>query len=298
MSKSSEPTILECEDCIEPAEAFAVVGNETRLSILEALWGADERPVAFSDLRSAVGMRDSAQFNYHLKELRGQFVTKVDGGYELRHAGEKVVQAVLAGSFNEDPRLAPFEVQGECHDCGASLQASYADEQLGVVCTECGTSHGRYSFPPGGLSDRTREEVMRAFDQRVQHLHCLAADGVCPECNGRMETTIEGGGDCCLGTDLRAEHVCQRCDHERCSPIGLALLDHSAVVGFHQDHGITLSDRPYWTLPWIVSEEYLTVESEDPWRITVRMPADEEALRVTVDGDLQVVGAERVRDVA
>lgn len=42
--------ILECTDCLDPAEAFALVGNEVRLSILEALWAADESAVSFSEL--------------------------------------------------------------------------------------------------------------------------------------------------------------------------------------------------------------------------------------------------------
>jgi DNA-binding transcriptional ArsR family regulator len=61
-----EGLLTDCVDCLDPAEAFAVVGNETRLAILEALWRSPERPVTFSDLRRRVGMRDSAQFNYHL----------------------------------------------------------------------------------------------------------------------------------------------------------------------------------------------------------------------------------------
>jgi hypothetical protein len=73
-------------------EAFATLGNETRLSILLALWEAYEpfvatNAVAFSELRERVGMRDSGQFNYHLDKLRGHFVRKTDAGYELRRAG-------------------------------------------------------------------------------------------------------------------------------------------------------------------------------------------------------------------
>src|SRR6056297_3085653 len=75
---ADEP-VFACTECLEPAEAFGLVANETRLSILQALWGAEERPVAFSDLRRAVGMADSAQFNYDLQQLEGHFVTKVEG---------------------------------------------------------------------------------------------------------------------------------------------------------------------------------------------------------------------------
>ena len=94
--------LQDCEDCLAPADTFAIVGEESRLAILEALWRLDA-PAAFSDLRAEVGTRDSAQFNYHLGKLTDQFVHKTDAGYELRTAGERIVQAILAGSFTQRP---------------------------------------------------------------------------------------------------------------------------------------------------------------------------------------------------
>jgi len=274
MSESSSD-IQDCDDCVAPAEAFSVVASETRLAILEALWEADERPVGFSELRREVGMRDSAQFNYHLGKLRDHFVVKVDGedddGYDLRHAGKKVVRAVIAGEFNEAPDLDPWEVQGECFECGGALLADYHDEHLSIECRECGSLHGEYSFPPGGLRGRDREELMRAFDQRVRHLHCLAKDGVCPECNGRMSSEIVRDDDA-LGLEVRVDHHCVQCDHHLLSSVGLGLLDQSDVVAAHRAHGIDLSTRPYWTLPWCVTDRHTEVVSTDPWRIAVEIP--------------------------
>ncbi|ELZ09496.1 hypothetical protein C479_11780 [Halovivax asiaticus JCM 14624] len=301
-----------CTDCLDPADAFALVANETRLSILQALWAADERPVAFSDLRRAVGVRDSAQFNYHLQQLEGHFVTKVDGGsradgrgesggahhgdadgatgYDFKHAGEKVVRSVIAGSFNEHPTIEPFTVQGRCVDCNGQLEASYGEEHLAITCTACGHGHGEYQFPPGGLGDRSRVEIAEAFDQRVRHLHCLAADGVCPECSGRMETrVVEADADCCLGASTRVDHECSQCGHTLCSAPGLRLLDHSTVVNFHQERGVRLEERPYWTLPWCVSDEYTELVEREPARLAVRMPLDGDELRVTMTGDLDVL---------
>jgi len=285
----SEESILECVDCVDPAEAFSVIGNETRLSILETLWQLEESPVSFSELRREVGMRDSAQFNYHLGELTDHFVRKADDGYELKHAGEKVVTAVVAGSITEKPDIEPFPVEGECFACDAGLQAVYEGERLAIECVECGHQHGNYDFPPGGLTDRTPAEIAEAFDQRVRHLHCLAADGVCPECSGRIEHSIEDEGDCCLGVPVRVEHECQQCGHELCSAPGLRLLDHSAVVSFHREHGIHLDEEPYWTLPWCVGGGYTELVDRDPVRIELRASIDGEELLVTVDGNLDVV---------
>ena len=291
MSESTrvEETILECTDCIDPAEAFALIGNETRLSILEALWAADSRPQSFSELREAVGMRDSAQFNYHLQKLTGHYLRQVEGGYEFRHAGEKVVRSVIAGSFTETPTVEPFSVQGSCVACGGPLTAVYDDEQLRIECPDCGQRHGEYDFPPGGLNDRTTEEIADAFDQRVRHLHCLAADGVCPECTGRMETHVVEEGECCLGVGVRVDHECLQCGHSLCSAVGLRLLDHSTVVGFHRDHGVALEDRPYWTIPWCVSDHYTTVLDREPYRLEVHIPLGSEALRVVMNDDMDVL---------
>ncbi|MFD1515623.1 ROK family transcriptional regulator [Halomarina rubra] len=296
MSDASESSLQQCDECVAPAEAFSLIANETRLSILEALWRADTRPVRFSDLRSAVGMRDSAQFNYHLSKLTDQYVVKVEGeesGYDLRHAGEKVVRAIISGSFNEHPHLDPFAVEGSCAWCDGTLEARYDDERLSVVCRDCDHRHGTYSFPPGGLNDRSDEEVARAFDQRVRHLHCLAADGVCPECSGRMVTELHEEGDCCLGDGLRADHVCQQCDHTLCSTVGLSLLDKSPVVAFYADHGVELSGRPYWSLSWCVRDAHTEVLSRDPWRLAVTIDHAGEQLRVELDGSLRILATDR-----
>jgi hypothetical protein len=289
----SKPDIQECVECVAPADAFALVGNETRLGILEALWRADEEPVRFSALNDAVGMRDSAQFNYHLGKLTDQYVRKTDDGYELRNAGAKIVRAVLAGSFNEHPELDPFTIDDGCTRCGEPLVASYDDEMLALDCPDCGRAHGEYSFPPGGLHDRTNEEVLDAFDQRVRHLHCLAKDGVCPECSGRMRTEISNEGECCLGVGLRADHVCEQCDHSLCSAIGLSLLDRSPVVAFYRDHGIDLGETPYWRLDWCVSDDHTTVRSTDPWELEIDLVLGDERLRATLDGDLSLVDTRR-----
>lgn len=283
----------ESDHCLRPAEAFALIGDETRVAILEALWDVDEQPAAFTTLYEMTGTDNSAKFNYHLDQLTGHFVRRRDDGYELRTAGESVVQAVVEGSFNAHPDLDPFETGDECTRCGGPLVATYTDEKLAIRCRDCGRTHGQYSFPPGGLIGRDQREILSAFDQRVRHLHCLARDGVCPECSGQMETQIVRGGDCCLETDLRAEYTCEQCRHNLCSPIGLVLLDESPVVAFYRDHGLDLGTTPYWRLDWCVSDDYTTVRSTDRWRIEVSISRDGDALTVTLDEELSVAEIER-----
>ncbi|MFC7045369.1 winged helix-turn-helix domain-containing protein [Halobacteriaceae archaeon GCM10025711] len=288
----SEPQPTELPEGLEPAEAFALLGDETRIAILQALWSASDRPVPFSALRRRAGVDDSAQFNYHLGKLTDHFVERTDDGYDFRYAGEKVVRAILAGSFTERvERTIP--VDGACHDCGGDLEAEYRDEQVTIACTDCGNRYGRYPFPPGGLKDRTDAEIMSAFNQRVRHLHCLAKDGVCPECGGRMSTEVVDDTEDVFGLEIRVDHTCERCRHLIRSPVGLGLLDHSAVVSFYDDHGVELSTEPYWTLDWCVDDDHTTVLSRDPWRLQVDIRAGDELLSVTLDGDLNVVDVSR-----
>ncbi|MFB6206666.1 MAG: ArsR/SmtB family transcription factor, partial [Haloglomus sp.] len=89
-----EPTAL------SPDEAFGVLGNETRIQILQTLGEADG-PLSFTELRDRVGIRQGSQFNYHLDKLVGHFVRKTDDGYELRLAGRRVIYAVLSEAVTE-----------------------------------------------------------------------------------------------------------------------------------------------------------------------------------------------------
>lgn len=283
----------ESDHCLRPAEAFSLVGDETRVEILEALWNTDDTPVPFSRLYETVGTDTSPQFNYHLKQLTGQFVRKTDAGYELRTAGKHVVHAIVAGSFNAHPHLEPFETGDDCTQCGSPLRASYDDERLAIDCPACGRTHGEYSFPPGGLLDRNHDEILTAFDRRVRRLHGLAKDGVCPACSGRIRTEIAREDDCCLDVDLQATYSCEQCHHSRCSTVGLALLDQPAVVAFYRDHGIDLESARYWQFDWCISDEYTTVRSTTPWRIAVSIPLADDRLESTLDGELSVVETQR-----
>lgn len=268
-----------------PADAFRVLGNEHRLEILRALWATEDEPVNFSNLFDAVSIDDSGQFNYHLEQLTTQFVDHTGEGYELRRAGEKVLQAILAGSFTPHDRRE-LQTGDQCLRCGELLIAEYRDETMSIRCGSCGFCYGEYPFPPGGLNDRSDEEILRAFDQRVRHLHCLAADGVCHECNGKMESRIVEEGECCLAGSIRLEHECQQCNHTLCASLGLGLLDNSTVVSFYRDNGIDLSQTPYWELPWCVSDEPIEVRTRDPWVIDVRLKAGESERVITIDETL------------
>lgn len=92
---------------------------------------------------------------------------------------------------------------------------------------------------------------------------------------------------------VRVVHRCAQCRHSLDSTVGLRLLDHSAVVAFHREHGIDLCATPYWELPWCVDTEHTTVRSIEPWDIEVTIPLGGERLHLALDGDLTVTDIDR-----
>lgn len=78
-----------------PEEAFALLGNETRIVSCKhcGTRSNQERGTAlpYSELFAAVDIRDSGNFSYHLEKLTGPFVRQTDNGYELKQTGINVV---------------------------------------------------------------------------------------------------------------------------------------------------------------------------------------------------------------
>ena len=283
------------EASLTPADAFALLGDDTRIDILRALQAAavdDETPVAFSELFARVDVDDSARFNYHLKQLTDHFVRKTETGYEFRTSGRKVVRAVFAGTFTGREALGPFDAPGECCYCDGDLAATYADERLSVECVACGRPMASHTFAPGGVADRDRDELLRAFHHHVRHHHCLAADGVCPECMGRVETRLDREPSFAC-REVEVVHVCRRCDTRLRSAVGLNLLDTAAVLSFHADRGVDLSTEPFWTFDWCVGDTRTEVVDDDPLTLRVEIPVAGDEIHVTVDETMDVRDVER-----
>lgn len=81
----------------DPTDALSVLADDTRLTILRTLAEADG-PLSFTRLRERTGVRDSGRFSYHLRRLCEYFVRETDGGYELGHAGARLIDASVAAT--------------------------------------------------------------------------------------------------------------------------------------------------------------------------------------------------------
>ncbi|AKU08159.1 DUF7351 domain-containing protein [Haloferax gibbonsii] len=298
-----------------PEQAFAVLGHETRLAILFALWEhrrldehVPQHPMTFSALRKTLGMRDGSQFNYHLKPLLGRFVHHVADGYVLRREGERVVSAILAGAFTDElvfdavPNDKPCELCGgrTVFECNTELTRGY----FAIRCTECDGAFGGTGFDgtlslteslsPVGTRSRDPAEFYRALDVMVKHQIMSAIEGVCPDCTGTTSATphvcrdhhVEPGHRCVSCDtifEVQYDIVCDVC-HQRFSiPSNRCLLTEPRMLVFLEDHGYD----PWYD--WLLIELELvhrqTVLSETPFELEMVLEADGDRLVATLDNN-------------
>lgn len=273
-------------------DAFEILADETRLGILRVLAAhRRDQPEAggmgFSELRRAVGMRDSGNFNYHLQQLLDRFVTDTEAGYRLAPAGFEVVGAALAGVYEEREDREPIELPDPCPACGTSLEASY---ETGLVSVTCENDHVfRNVLPPGALDGRDLEDIIGLLTLRTQQDFERALAGVCPNCYAELQWAIDPDTN---GEPPQFQTRCDRCGVVVEVPAGTVNLRHPAVVSFFYDHGIDVRERPYWS-PVFWDGVSVSALERDPLRLAIDVEHDGERLRQTVDHQLSVVDTER-----
>jgi len=308
---------------LAPDDAFELLGNETRVRILQTLGTADE-PVPFSELHDRVGLRDSGQFNYHLNRLVGHFLQKTDAGYELRRAGERVVEAVLSGAVTDAPVLELTPVDHACPVCGAPVEAAFREERVELYCTQCpgnyvsedmdaptGDDHdsdhdhgylGYHPLPPAGVHGRTAGEVFRAA-ATWGHLELMAASaGVCPRCSATLDRSVavceshDTGSGLCETCDRRHAVTvglrCTNCIYDEAGPAPVALAGTTPLVAFLTRHGHSLVDpdpESHAAISAALNDYEETVVSTDPLRVRLKVTVDGDELALTVDENLSIV---------
>ncbi|WP_255169238.1 ArsR/SmtB family transcription factor [Natrononativus amylolyticus] len=279
----SEPS----EEGIPPAEAFSVLGDETRVAIVRALGETPGEALSFSELRERVGARDSGGFNYHLNKLVGSFVRRTDDGYELSYAGVRVVGAILAGEYTRRGSAGTFELESDCTVCETPLSATYEDERVTIRCVACDELRSRFGFPPGGFENRTVDELTDGFDRWLTNVMSLIASGFCFNCagktSGRLTGDVEHFGDRPVGV----EFICERCGDQATLSVNSYLLLQPAVVAFHYEHGIDVDEAYVWNLEYVLDAD-VTVLSEEPWRVNSALELEGDRLELVLEEDLSV----------
>jgi len=279
------------DEGLSPDEAFWLLGDEMRLSILRAVWESPGEGITFSDIRERAGSPDSGKFNYHLKKLAGHFLSKDEDGYRLTQAGREVVRAVMAGTLTRHPEMETVSIEAQCEDCGGPLVARY-DEYGIIECGECGKTVMWNEFPPAGLDDRSPEAVAIAFDRWTRTRFGLAMDGICPNCAHAMTTQILDRGADADG-DVATIHQCENCKYEARVPLFGHVMSHPAVVSFYYESDIDVTDMPYWRMQALAREFTEEVVSTDPWTAEITIATEDRELGLTLDDRLDVVAVER-----
>lgn len=297
-----------------PDEAFAVLGNETRITMLQELGEADG-PLSFTELRNRVGLRQGTQFNYHLEKLVGHFVTKTNEGYALREPGQRVLQAVLSGAVTDDPVIDPSPLERwSCPYCGGTVEVAYREERLQRYCRECSgltdrqalTRHssrddygylGSLYLPPAGVKGRSPSEAMDAAFTWGYAEWLVAAHGVCPRCSATVDRSVSVCEDhdpdegVCATCDWRQAVTfrtdCTNCTFELESVASMHLAASPPLLTFLVKRGLDPLGDP-WDWGWEYDEEIL---STDPLEARFIFNFDGDAIELTVDDDLTVVDA-------
>jgi hypothetical protein len=285
-------------DAIErrsPESAFALLGDDTRIDILQALGETPDAAQSFSDLRERVGVADSGQFNYHLRKLVGSFVAKTDDGYELTYAGRQVVGAMYAGTYTANARIEGVEIDGECPLCAGALEASYANETATMACTSCDDWRNEFSFPPGSLEQFDAGALPAAFDRWMMHMVEGVVDGFCHVCAGRMQGTVVLDDDDrpFAGYPAHLAFDCARCGDSVRTAASTVVYVHPAAKGFLFEHGYDVSETPSWAIWGALEPPSVDVVSRDPVRLDVGFVAGDERLVGTVEADATVSAVRR-----
>lgn len=281
-------------DALAPDDAFTLVGNETRIGILRALWAvydpyAADNAVPFSELVDRVGAEDTGNFNYHLGKLTGHFVRRTDTGYELTAPGFKIVRAIIAGGVTRDPVVESTPVGATCDRCGSTVEITYEDGTVWARCSTCdgywpqrGGEIFGFSLPPEGLRDRSPEEIFDAtIGYSIRRFETMI-DGICPECGGSVDTSLavcedhddDGICEACGSRFLGIlTCVCVSCKFAWRCPSYAWVSNHPALVSFYYRHGVEH-----------VPSTWAAIKRGLGWR-EERISTDSPSLRLTIEHD-------------
>ncbi|WP_440010040.1 DUF7351 domain-containing protein [Halomicrococcus sp. SG-WS-1] len=276
---------------VSPEDAFSVLGNELRTAILQAFAEAERdgtNGLTFTAIYDRVPVDSTSQLSYHLDMLDEIFLYKDDQEYALTQAGDKVVRAILSGTYSERPSFESTRLEGRCPACeSVSLRADYRERGLVVVCTDCDTQIVVYDLPPAEAKDRSSTEILRSCDQRIHHEYATALRGTCTACGGRTSVEIDsedGPGS----TEHYCIARCRSCYRQVFAPLYVRLLYHPAVVVFYWKRDVDISSVPFWEISEYVRNWSTEVIEECPFRAHVTVAYEDAETQLTVDGTLDV----------
>lgn len=276
-----------------PDEVFGLLSSEVRVGILRTLGETPNKALTFSELYDRVEMADSGNFNYHLDQLMGVFVRE-SSGYELTHAGERIIGAIHAGTYTTNATVEPIQVGWNCLLCGSDMIAEYTNEKAVFRCVDCNEG-ARFSFPTGSLDQFAREELPYAFARWWHHLGQQFIDGFCSYCAGRMEGELVRlpGGTEDDPKPSQAEFECRRCGAVAIVSGATIATFHPVVEGFFAEHGFDVwASHP--SQVWGEMDAFdSAVLSEEPPRIEMQFEYEDEMAVAEIEPDATISRVQR-----
>lgn len=304
-SRTSDSTALK-----SPDEVFSLLGNETRVRILQTL-GECETPLSFTELRERVGIAAGKEFHYHLDKLVGYFVAKNEDGYSLREPGRRIVKAIYAGTTTEVPTLERVGIDHLCQLCGSPIEVQYSHGRVEVFCSACdglwtkdgsspeGYLGARY-LPPAGIHGRRPGAVYRTAWLWTHRKILSVACGVCPNCSATLREHVEvceshePSPDRCSACGrryaIRVHFQCQHCIFEEGGTGAVAvaatqeLLDFMTNRGLNPVHPTSIKD-----VQRVYSDFDEDIRSTDPLEASFTFRIEDETLSLTIGDDLTVI---------
>jgi hypothetical protein len=309
-------------DGVSPEEAFAILGDETRLNIIRVLWetGAHHvyddvddgaATISFSELRRRVDVDDNGRFNYHLSKLVPHFVRRTEEGYRLSGGGKRVARTVATIAGAPDAEVGG-EVGTDCPACGAAVVATYEEQWLRFACTECPGLFGDVApagtllnapFPPSGVAGRTATAVLATELYRCLLDLTSMVRGICPEC----ASPVRGSLSVCEDHDAGPDRLCEacrtpfatwgdlRCDTCRFAkrlPVELCVLGLGPVIGFLYARDTDVFGLSLAELFDLVRTGVTATVTGPPLRVVATVEADD-VLTLTLDEQLSVLEVSR-----
>jgi hypothetical protein len=308
---------------VSTEDAFAILGDETRLDIIRVLWRAgalhayddiddSASAMSFSDLRRHVGVDDNGRFNYHLSKLVPHFVRKTDDGYRLSGGGKRIARTIVTVAGEHDADISG-RVETDCPVCGGGVTVTYEDQWLRFSCTDCDGLFGDAApsgtllnapFPSPGLTGRTPEEALAVELYRCMSHLTHMVEGICPEC----ASAVRGSLSVCDAHDATHGRACRTCGTPfvawgdlRCEtcrfakrlPVELCVMGLAPVIGFLYSRGTNVLAAPLDELFGLVRSKVTTAVTDDPRGVVATVDGGDATLSLTLDEHLSVVEVSR-----
>lgn len=308
-------------EALEPDEAFAILGDATRLDLVRVLWEADafrafdDGPevagtLSYTALQERVGVDDNGRLNYHLSKLTPHFVRSTEEGYRLSDAGKRIARTVVAVSGPAARELSA-DLDAACPLCGGRLEATYEDQWLRVRCADCAGLFGDDApegalflshFPAAGMADRPAADALETAIYRCQLDLLYLMSGTCRECAGPVTGSVavcadhEPGGDCpdCgRRFAVWADRRCATCGFAKRLPAAGFVLGLPPVVAFLAEQDVDAVAPTLAETFDLLYERVETAVDPEAGEVHVTVGGDEADLAVTLTDELDVRGVER-----